>query len=61
MRKPILLSVGVDTNLVWLAGVVMENLEVATLLILMFLFNNCRGRKRYVSEGDGGAIKLPED
>ena len=20
-----------------------------------------RGRKRYVSEGDGGAIKLPED
>ena len=21
----------------------------------------CRGRKRYVSEGDGGAIKLPED
>lgn len=21
----------------------------------------CRGRKRYVSEGDGGAIKAPED
>ena len=29
--------------------------------ISLSLFSGCRGRKRFVSEGDGGAIKVPED